>query len=232
MHAGTLPLDAYRTVIALDEPFQPADCHTPPSHPTHLVHAALDLLGRDPAAVKAGLSTGDADRLDHANARRLLRAVLTVRAPGPLPAATAKALDTLLAAERQAHEITDAGTLPRCPNCGGQVEINVRIGPEFVDAPYLAAGRRLQGWLDTADADTRLLILEFGAGFNTPGVIRWPGEQLTRSFPRARFVRVNPTDPETPADLADRSLSVPTHADHLLATRTAPHSAPDPTVIP
>lgn len=119
--------------------------------------------------------------------------------------------------------------MPRCPNCDGEVEINVRIGPEFVDTPCLPAGRRLQDWLGTA-ADTRLLIMEFGAGFNTPGVIRWPGEHLTRQIPHARLVRVNPTHPETPDDLADRTLSVPAGADHLLNALTVPHPAPDPAV--
>ncbi|MFM9698392.1 SIR2 family NAD-dependent protein deacylase [Streptomyces europaeiscabiei] len=124
------------------------------------------------------------------------------------------------------------GPLPSCPNCGGEVEINVRIGPEFVDAPYLPAGRRLQDWLTTAPVGTRLLILEFGAGFNTPGVIRWPGEHLTRQIPHARLVRVNPTHPETPADLAGRTLSVPVGADDLIDALTVPHPAPDPTVAP
>ena len=122
--------------------------------------------------------------------------------------------------------ITDPDALPSCPDCGGDVEINVRIGPEFVDAPYLPAGRRLQDWLTTTPADSRLLILEFGAGFNTPGVIRQPGEHLTRHFPRARLVRVNPAHPETPADLADRALPVPFGAGHLLGALPAPQSPP------
>ncbi|MGW2328376.1 NAD-dependent protein deacetylase of SIR2 family [Streptomyces sp. NPDC001700] len=122
--------------------------------------------------------------------------------------------------------VTAPAALPRCPNCGGEVEINVRVGPQFVDTPYLPAGHRLQEWLGTAPADTRLLILEFGAGFNTPGVIRRPGEHLARHFPAARLVRVNPDHPETPADLADRALPVPVGAGRLLDILTAPHRRP------
>jgi hypothetical protein len=121
------------------------------------------------------------------------------------------------------------GPLPSCPNCGGEVEINVRIGPEFVDAAYLPAGRRLQDWLGTA-VDARLLIFEFGAGFNTPGVIRWPGEHLTRQIPHRRLVRINPTTRKTPADLTGRALSVPAGADQLPDALTVPHPAPDPAV--
>lgn len=117
--------------------------------------------------------------------------------------------------------VTEPDALPCCPNCGGDVQINVRIGPEFIDAPYLPAGRRLQEWLIAAPADTRLLILEIGAGFNTPGVIRWPGEQLARRFPRARLVRINPTAPEIPADLTGRALPIRADVCHLLDTGSA-----------
>ncbi|MER6788477.1 NAD-dependent protein deacetylase of SIR2 family [Streptomyces sp. NPDC000658] len=138
----------------------------------------------------------------------------------------------LAAYDPDSGAVTDPGALPRCPDCGGEVEINVRVGPEFVDAPHLPAGRRLRRWLGTAPADTRMLILELGAGFNTPGVIRRPGEDLARHFPHSRLVRVNPKHPETPADLAGRALSVPVGADLLLDELTAPQSAPDPRVAP
>ncbi len=32
---------------------------------------------------------------------------------------------------------------------------------------------------------------EIGVGFNTPGVIRWPFERITRAFPDAYLVRIN-----------------------------------------
>ncbi|MFJ8940415.1 NAD-dependent protein deacetylase of SIR2 family [Streptomyces sp. NPDC102365] len=131
-------------------------------------------------------------------------------------------VDRLLSAyDRDTGIVTDPDALPRCPNCDGRVEINVRIGPEFVDDPYLPTGRRLQEWLNESATDARMLILEFGAGFNTPGVIRHPGEHLTRHFPRARLVRVNPTHPDIPSDLTGRALSVPADADHLLDELTA-----------
>ncbi|GLP65043.1 hypothetical protein TUSST3_16630 [Streptomyces sp. TUS-ST3] len=120
--------------------------------------------------------------------------------------------------------ITDPGALPRCPNCGGDVEINVRIGPEFVDDAYLPAVGRLQDWLNSLPAGDRLLVLEFGAGFNTPGVIRRPGEHLTRRLPGARLVRVNPDHPEVPDDLTGRALAVAARADHLISALNRPSS--------
>ncbi|MFB6808484.1 hypothetical protein [Streptomyces sp. NPDC056387] len=59
-------------------------------------------------------------------------------------------------------------------------------------------------------------------------MIRWPGEHLVRRLPGARLVRVNPTHPETPADLGDRALPVPVDAEHLLDALTAAPPAPEP----
>ncbi|MGW0816970.1 NAD-dependent protein deacetylase of SIR2 family [Streptomyces viridiviolaceus] len=142
-------------------------------------------------------------------------------------------IECLLAAyDPHTGAVTDPAALPRCPNCGGDVKINIRIGPEFVDAPYLPAGRRLQDWLNAADIETRLLILELGAGFNTPGVIRHPGERLIRAFPHARLIRVNPTRPEVPAGLSDRALPLPADAGQLLNALIPSPCGPVPSHAP
>ncbi|WP_425246995.1 NAD-dependent protein deacetylase of SIR2 family [Streptomyces sp. NEAU-NA10] len=126
-------------------------------------------------------------------------------------------LDTILAAyDRDTGRVTDPRALPCCPRCGADVFPNVRVGPEFVDDAYLPAGRRLVQWLDDAPTDGTLLVLEIGAGFNTPGVIRHPMESLVRQTPRARLVRINPDHPDVPSDLGERALSVPLGADRLL----------------
>ncbi|MCX5337244.1 MULTISPECIES: NAD-dependent protein deacetylase of SIR2 family [unclassified Streptomyces] len=130
-------------------------------------------------------------------------------------------LDRILAAyHRDTGRVTDPAALPVCPNCGAEVFPHVRVGPEFIDGAYTAAGDRLSGWLGDAPGDVRLLVLEFGAGFNTPGVIRWPMENLVRHTPGARLVRVTPVHPDVPADLGARALSVPFGADRLLNALT------------
>ncbi|MDX3802371.1 NAD-dependent protein deacetylase of SIR2 family [Streptomyces sp. AK04-3B] len=126
-------------------------------------------------------------------------------------------LDAVLAAyDRDTGRVTDPQALPRCPRCGADVFPNIRVGPEFVDDSYLPAGQRLARWLDDAPTDSTLLVIEIGAGFNTPGVIRWPMENLVRQTPRARLVRINPDHPDVPTDLGTRALSVPVGADRLL----------------
>ncbi|QFR02350.1 NAD-dependent protein deacetylase of SIR2 family [Streptomyces phaeolivaceus] len=130
-------------------------------------------------------------------------------------------LDRVLAAyDRKTGRVTDPAALPVCPNCGADVFPNVRVGPEFVDGAHMPAGDRLNRWLGDAPDTARLLVLEIGAGFNTPGVIRWPMENVVRHTPGARLVRVNPDHPEVPADLGDRALPLPFTADRLLAALT------------
>lgn len=88
----------------------------------------------------------------------------------------------------------------------GEAEIDARVGPEFVDAPCLPAGRCLQDWLRAFPDDTRPLSLEFGAGLHAPGVVRRSGEHLVRHFPRgARRTRQPPAQP----GLSDRAPPAP-----------------------
>ncbi|TPQ23971.1 NAD-dependent protein deacetylase of SIR2 family [Streptomyces sporangiiformans] len=131
-------------------------------------------------------------------------------------------LERILAAyDPGTGRVTDPAALPVCPNCRAAVFPNVRVGPEFVDGAYMPAGDRLARWLGDAPSDAPLLVVEIGAGFNTPGVIRRPMENVVRHTPGARLVRVNPDHPEVPAGLGARALSVPFGADRFLHALTA-----------
>lgn len=138
----SLPLAAYRAAVALDEPFGPDAGHGPEARSADLVRQALALLADDPAAARAGLRPGAADGIDDTAARRLLRAVLTVRNPGPLPTGTARVLDALLAGERLARCTIDAASLPT-------------VRDTLARTTYLAVDRTVlwQGDLTTLDAD-------------------------------------------------------------------------------
>jgi NAD-dependent SIR2 family protein deacetylase len=104
-------------------------------------------------------------------------------------------------------QLRDEALLPRCPNCGGPMFMNVRAAHWFLETPYLPQRDRLLSWLD-AVSDRQLLIIEIGAGFNTPGVIRWPCEQITHQHPDAKMIRVNPLNAEVPETLSGRAISL------------------------
>jgi len=57
---------------------------------------------------------------------------------------------------------------------------------------------RFLDWLNRT-ASGRLVILEIGAGFSTPSVIRWPCESIARTHPDACLIRINPRHAAVPA---------------------------------
>ncbi|KOV85371.1 NAD-dependent protein deacetylase of SIR2 family [Nocardia sp. NRRL S-836] len=102
-------------------------------------------------------------------------------------------------------ETGEASAVPTCPRCAGPVFLNVHKGPEYVADHYAPDGQRLREWVNRPGD---LLVVEIGAGYSTPTVIRRPVESLVRGLPRARLVRINRDHAEVPADLAERSVSV------------------------
>ncbi|KOG09542.1 protein-ADP-ribose hydrolase [Streptomyces viridochromogenes] len=116
---SALPLTAYRSAVALDEPFLPT---APPATAARLdahVRSALHLLSADPAVSRLGLRSdslrhlADADTpADADTARRVLRALLTGRDPGPLPKGADLELDALLGAERNLRPTVSVRELP------------------------------------------------------------------------------------------------------------------------
>ncbi|MFF7472228.1 macro domain-containing protein [Streptomyces sp. NPDC008092] len=124
-----LPLAAYREAIGLDEPFRPAAAPAPADLLDDHVRTVLRLLGGDPAVPRLGVRAGsppDPGTADATTARQLLRALLTVRPPGPLPGAAAGLLDAVLGAERRLRPAVAVAQLPS-------------IGEEFPRTRYRAA---------------------------------------------------------------------------------------------
>lgn len=113
---------------------------------------------------------------------------------------------------RKNQVIENTETLPSCPNCGGPVFMNVRGGSWFIENRYLDGAERLVNWLKQI-WDSRLVIIEVGSGFNTPGVIRWPCERIADQHPDARLIRINRDYAEVPGG----GISICQSADRAIA---------------
>jgi NAD-dependent SIR2 family protein deacetylase len=105
------------------------------------------------------------------------------------------------------QEVTDPGVIPSCPYCGGPVFMNVRGGHWFLEEPYEEQAKRFSSWVN-GSSESRLLVLEIGAGFNTPGVIRWPMERIVSTHPHADLIRVNLHWPEVPKEIQCKAISL------------------------
>ena len=79
---------------------------------------------------------------------------------------------------------------------GSPVSLNLRIDDTFVeDFHWHQQARCYTDFVQRASQDN-LLLLEFGIGYNTPGIIRLPFEQMAQRFPHTTLVRFNRDNPE------------------------------------
>ncbi|MGA9520819.1 MAG: NAD-dependent protein deacetylase of SIR2 family [Myxococcaceae bacterium] len=113
------------------------------------------------------------------------------------------------------QEVTDPDAIPYCPRCGGEVFMNVRMDAAFLEDPYIEQAERFRQWIREGISQ-RLLIIEVGAGFNTPTVVRWRMEHLVYNHPDARLVRINLTHPELPDELGERAVALPVDAGNAI----------------
>ena len=80
--------------------------------------------------------------------------------------------------------------IPTTPD-GQRAAMNLRCDNTFVeDENWQRQASRYTDFIQHA-ADKRLLLLEFGVGYNTPVIIRFPFERMAAQFPQTTLVRFN-----------------------------------------
>lgn len=106
--------------------------------------------------------------------------------------------------------------VPKCPVCGGEMEVGIRKDMYFVqDARWYEETGRYEAFL-TRVRGQRVVFLELGVGYNTPTIIRLPFEQMTAAFPNAALVRINLSYPEAPSELKSKSICIQEHIAAVL----------------
>ncbi|MDY3665873.1 Sir2 silent information regulator family NAD-dependent deacetylase [Schaalia hyovaginalis] len=99
-----------------------------------------------------------------------------------------------------------ASSIPRCPWCGAEAMMHLRVDSRFVeDAPWHEAAARYR---DFSARTGRTVYLELGVGMNTPGIIKYPFWQAVHTSPDAVFATLD-SHPLVPAGIAERSIALP-----------------------
>lgn len=99
-----------------------------------------------------------------------------------------------------------AELLPVCPHCGKPMTMNLRCDHTFVeDEGWHQAAERYENFLRTRSGQ-RILFLELGVGYNTPGIIKYPFWQLTAKNPRATYATINQGQAVCPQEIARQSI--------------------------
>jgi NAD-dependent SIR2 family protein deacetylase len=83
-----------------------------------------------------------------------------------------------------------AADIPCCPHCGNPLITNVRRTDKFVEKPWIEKYQMLNDFL-AENRGKKMLFLELGVGFNTPGIIRYEFEFLFKIRKYAEMIRIN-----------------------------------------
>ncbi|KAJ4267123.1 hypothetical protein NW762_003221 [Fusarium torreyae] len=100
--------------------------------------------------------------------------------------------DAIPSLDKVTQKLMDPKKVPRCRFCGAKMSICVRAGSWFNQAPFKDAETRWKAWKSRILKERKkVVILELGVGMNTPGVLRWPNEDLVmKSDGLVRLIRV------------------------------------------
>ena len=106
--------------------------------------------------------------------------------------------------------------LPRCPNCGRPLTMNLRSDDRFVeDEGWKDAAVRYEAWL-TAHQKGRVVYLEIGVGYNTPGIIKYPFMRQVYKNPDATYACLNMEEEAVPEEIRAQSILIVGDSDRII----------------
>ena len=110
--------------------------------------------------------------------------------------------------KRQENMKIPTELLPSCPHCGKPLTMNLRSDNKFVeDEGWHRAAERYENFLRTR-AGQKILFLEFGVGYNTPVIIKYPFWQMTAKNPKAIYACINQGQAVCPQEIERQSVCI------------------------
>lgn len=108
--------------------------------------------------------------------------------------------------------------VPRCPECGRPMTMNLRCDDSFVQD---------KGWYEASDRyhefirrhkNMHTLFVELGVGFNTPAIIKYPFWKMTAENPNSFYACVNFGEVFCPDEIAKRSVCIDDDISEVLSS--------------
>lgn len=106
-------------------------------------------------------------------------------------------------------DIWEPGEIPEdiCPHCGAPLTGNTMEAKSYIEEGYLPQWRKYTQWLSRT-LNRELLLLELGAGFANPGVLRFPFERTAIFNRKSYLYRVNERFPQIAKELAGHAEGI------------------------
>lgn len=105
--------------------------------------------------------------------------------------------------------------VPKCPVCGGEMDLNLRKDNFFVeDEKWHEMNRNYSNFLTGVDG--KIVFLEIGVGFNTPSIIRYPFEQMTYDNTDATLIRLNKDYSDAIPQNKEKTISFDENVEDIL----------------
>ena len=98
--------------------------------------------------------------------------------------------------------------IPYCPKCGKPMSMNLRADDTFVqDDGWYEAAERYEMFL-RRHLNTKIVFLELGVGYNTPGIIKYPFWQMTAKNPKVVYACINYGDAVCPREIEKQAICI------------------------
>lgn len=96
--------------------------------------------------------------------------------------------------------------IPYCPKCGQPMRVNLRIDQFFVqDDGWESAANRYKEFLENY-LSTKIVFWEIGIGNNTPSIIKYPFQEMTRATNQSTYIVCNLQAQRIPDELMDKTI--------------------------
>lgn len=110
--------------------------------------------------------------------------------------------------EKQKDRKIPSNLVPYCPKCNKPMTTNLRINDTFVeDEGWHRAHENYKNFLDI-NKYKKIVFLELGVGFNTPGIIKYPFENMISKYENAVLIRINQEKSPYFFDIKDKIIFV------------------------
>lgn len=107
--------------------------------------------------------------------------------------------------------------IPTCPHCGKLLTTNLRADSTFVqDQGWEEAATRYE-LFEEKHKKSKMVYLELGVGFNTPGIIKYNFWQRVYQNSNASYICVNLDHAEVPDDIRKQSIWLKSGAEVMFA---------------